>query len=167
MNDIAVIQVIGKKKQSGFAIVDADLFPFLNSFKWNWGTDGYVQGWTRQDSNGVRRHVIMHKLVNQTPPGRRTDHKNHLLFDNRRSTLRTATGQQNKANSRKPRMPGLTSRFKGVSWRPDTNNWKAHIGFNGRNVSIGYYHTEVEAAHAYNQAAIQYFGEFACLNSIT
>lgn len=166
MNDIAFIQVVGKLKPSGYAVVDADMFPRLNVFRWNWGTGGYAQGWTRQDSNGTRRHLIMHKLVNQTPSGMKTDHRNGFRFDNRRINLRTATHQQSNFNRRKPAIDGLASVFKGVSRRPHQGSWTAKIGVDRKLKYIGDYPSEREAAAAYNRAAIHYFGEFANLNPV-
>lgn len=45
-------------------------------------------------------------------------------------------------------------------------NWRARIKINRKSKHIGWFATEAEAVRAYNEAAQQYFGEFACLNEI-
>jgi hypothetical protein len=42
----------------------------------------------------------------------------------------------------------------------------ARIGLNGKIIHIGYFTSEVEAAKAYNEKAIEYYGEFANLNKV-
>lgn len=51
-----------------------------------------------------------------------------------------------------------TSGFNGVSWKEKNKKWQASI--------IGIFEDKLEAARAYNKAALKYFGEFANLNAI-
>ena len=105
----------------------------------------------------------MHQVVNATPVGMITDHIDHDGLNNDCQNLRTVTRAQNSFNSLKKRL--ATSRFKGV-YRNQRGTWHATIGVNGKTLSLGYFEIEVDAAKAYNLAAIRYFGEYAVLNNI-
>jgi len=56
-----------------------------------------------------------------------------------------------------------TSLFKGAQLQ---KKWRAYIAVNGKIFHLGCFQNEIDAAKAYNQAAIKYFGGFACLNSV-
>lgn len=91
------------------------------------------------------------------------DHINGCPSDNRIENLREATRAQNGANMR---VRGGSSRFKGVTWHKPTKKWRAYTRVHGKRTSLGYFTSELEAAKAYNEAAVRYFGEFAKLNKI-
>lgn len=112
--------------------------------------------------NGKSRtvKVYMHKQITGYA---KTDHKNRNGLDNRRENLRSATQTQNNANI--PKRKGLhSSRFKGVSWSPARSKWEAKTSVNGKTIHLGRYISEIDAAKAYDRAAVEYFGEFALLN---
>jgi hypothetical protein len=63
-----------------------------------------------------------------------------------------------------PKRPGKTSRFIGVSWYKTAAKWQAYIGAgalqsNGRrkNMFLGLFEDESEAAKAYDHAAVEHF----------
>lgn len=108
--------------------------------------------------DGARgKTVRLHNFLTGWPL---TDHINGNSLDNRRVNLRPATKSQNGAN----RVIGVNnaSGFKGVHL--DRNRWRAVVRLDGRLVSLGYHPTAEDAARAYDAAALEHFGEFACVN---
>ena len=108
---------------------------------------------------------LMHRTILDPPSGLEVDHINLDGLDNRRENLRVASRQQNSRNTR-PRTNAV-SRFKGVSrnlrgGRP----WRGRIVVDRREIGLGYFTTEAEAALAYNEAATRLFGEYALLNEV-
>ena len=55
-----------------------------------------------------------------------------------------------------------TSQYKGVAKRK--SRWRARLRFKGKDINLGQFATEVEAAKAYDAAARQYLEQFALLN---
>jgi hypothetical protein len=49
-----------------------------------------------------------------------------------------------------------TSKYRGVSWSKKLNKWKSEIYLNGKNVHLGLFNSEIEAANTYNNKIIEY-----------
>lgn len=92
------------------------------------------------------------------------DHIDRDKLNNTRENLRFATHSQNNQNKQKRK--NSTSKFIGVSFRRDKNLWRARICIDKINISLGYFKIEAEAARAYNNKAIQLYGEKAKLNPL-
>lgn len=167
MNDIGIIVLRGKR--GGFSLVDAEDFQRLNAFKWRLGFRGYVIS-TKVDPENPKywTTLLLHRTVLNLPTLRgyedMVDHRNTLRIDNRKQNLRPCVRRQNGAN-RGPSKNG-TSGFKGVTFNKKGQRWAAQLGDLGRRYHLGFYDTPVEAALAYNAAALQHFGEFAKLNNV-
>ncbi len=94
--------------------------------------------------------------------GEKVDHINGNTLDCRRDNLRLATHQQNIRNSKLS--TSNKTGYKGV-W---INRGKivASITVNYKHVVLGSFDTLLDAAIAYNYAAVENFGDFARLNPI-
>ncbi len=129
---------------------------FLNQF--TWGLDRY--GYARR-ANSFSESQLARVIVNP-PPSLLVDHKNGDVLDNRRSNLRVCTKIQNGQNRKLGK--NNTTGFKGVSRH--RKNFKASIKLAGKAIHLGTFNNPLEAARAYNDAALRCFGEFARVNPI-
>lgn len=161
--------------QGKVTIVDDDLFEEVNKFKWHINTTHdknhnifYACRWFGwwQKRKLVLMHLYIYYLKTGSYPekGLELDHVNHDGLDNRFSNLRLATGTQNQANKRILKNNNMTSKYKGVSRYHSNNNWQAQIQVSGKKIHLGYFDSELEAAHAHDTAARLYSKEFAYTN---
>jgi hypothetical protein len=112
--------------------------------------------------DGQKHNWGMHAVIMGTRGNKIVvDHIDGNGLNNQRSNLRRATQTQNHGNSRK-RSDALHSSFRGVT--KNGKYWRAIIRANNVRRNIGYFPTAEAAARAYDQAAIELFGEFANLN---
>ena len=117
----------------------------------------------------IRKKKLIHRLVLEAflpiEEKMEVDHINHIKTDNRLENLRWATRSENKRNTNK--MVNCSSQYIGVSWCKSRNNWEVRCKFDNKNINVGRFNTELEAAKAYNNFIIENnLQEFAILNSI-
>jgi hypothetical protein len=114
-----------------------------------------------------RTHRIVYFLQTKQDPGLyQVDHVNGTGDP---LELRLATPGENLANSKKTQCYGgkkCSSIYKGVGWNKKDFKWHAKIMFQGKKIFLGCFVNEIEAAKAYNKAALEYFGEFARINQL-
>lgn len=112
---------------------------------------------------GVDLRIPLSRFVLKLKTGdkRQADHINHDVLNNTRNNLRVATCQQNNINKKKKK--GGKSKFKGVELRPN-QRWRSMIVLDGKKIYLGIFQNEIDAAKAYDLAAHNLFGEYACLN---
>lgn len=148
-------------------LVDDDKYEELNRSSWYITKNGYIARsvWT----DGRNQTEYMHRRILGVPKGVDAEHKDRNRANNQMSNLRPSTRSQNMANVRKIKKLSARSKYKGVSYldRPNLKKkWLSYIRLDYKMYYNGYYETEEEAAHVYNQFAEQIFGEFAALNDI-
>lgn len=146
-----------------YTLVDETDYEYLN--QWNWyarSGDGCV--YASRSNSKAKIAINMHVVLLPAPDGKEPDHIDGDSLNNRRNNLRLVTHQENMWN-RKP-VTGSSSKFKGVSWQTATQYWKAYIKINEKQVHLGCFWDEVDAAIAYNKAAKALHGEFAKLNKV-
>lgn len=151
-----------------FALVDDEDFEKVNQFKWCAGVKNNVVYAMRRIriSTGRWSTQKLHRFIlGITDPKIQIDHRDHDGLNNQRENLRVCTNRQNQQNVRKLTAWATTSQFKGVCQRRRDNKWRSRIEVNGKREHLGYFNSEVEAAIAYDRAALQHFGEFAHTNS--
>jgi hypothetical protein len=144
-----------------FAIVDAADYEWLSKHKWfangNERTGFYAARWLPN-----HKMLLMHRAIMDPPKGMIVDHINGNPLNDRRSNLRICSRKQNARNTRGVR--GTSSRFKGVHFHQWSGKWIASICYNGKQIYLGSFDNEIEAAKAYDRKAHELFGEFARLN---
>jgi hypothetical protein len=148
--------LIPLKNSKGITKVSPEDVELAQSYNWH-SSRGYAITVTN------KKTYYLHRLILNPPDSLFTDHINGDRLDNRRSNLRIATASQNRQNAA-GKSSGRRSRYKGVMWYERKDKWFAQITVNGRIRHIAYYHSEENAARAYDNAALFYFGQFARTN---
>lgn len=150
--------------QSKVALVDDRDFEWLSQWKWHahCGPSGkwYALRWDGPKGRRVLRR--MHREIAAICGMREVDHKDLDGLNNQRHNLRPCSHSQNAANRAAYKIN--TSGFKGVFWHPKNRTWFAQIRVNKRAKYLGCFEDKVQAAKAYDNAALKYFGNFARLN---
>jgi hypothetical protein len=156
-------------------VVDDDDYASVSAFKWyarraRKDLDLWYAERRPYIGNGHSLTVSMHRFIMDAQPDVEVDHRNGDGLDNQRHNLRVATVQQNMRN-RTRKSASHTCRFKGVTWCKGMRQWQAQIRVGdvrqdgrARNMYLGCFHSDIDAARAYDVAAIKHFGDFAATN---
>lgn len=146
--------------QGKYALIDAEDYERVSQHQWHLHSKGkYAASKLGRKGNDV----LLHRFVlGITDPNTQVDHRDLDGLNCRKANLRIATHQQNQRNRAK--YSRNTTGYKGVFRNPNTSKWRAMITVNGKCVHLGYFVDIIDAAKAYDTAALEYFGEFARLN---
>jgi hypothetical protein len=137
-------------------IVDDEDYAHLVLIPWRYNNNGYaITAKTAQPK--AMHHYILH-----IPPNMVADHINRDRLDNRKINLRICTKLENSKNRSK--RFNSKSDFRGVSYNNRDKNWAAKIWVDGKNLHLGTFSNDIDAAKAYDEAAAFYYKQFANLN---
>lgn len=150
--------------QGQFAMVDDEDYEALSVFNWHAvkaKRTYYASRYIR--SNGKDSNIYMHRellgIVGSPLIG---DHIDHNGLNNQRKNIRSGDVFLNMRNTSS--RIGSSSKFVGVCWHKKDRKWQAAITTNGRQIHIGQFDSEYEAALARDVVAKRIQGEAANLN---
>ena len=83
------------------------------------------------------------------------DHRDGDKQNNCIENLRELTGQEN-SRAYRNKKAGSSSKYRGVSWHKRDKRWISQIMVYGKSVTLGYFHSEIDAAKEYDKAAIRF-----------
>jgi hypothetical protein len=147
-----------------FALVDDDDFERVSQYRWSLLPVKDRRTFYAMCKEGAGRGLYMHRFIVGAPPELHVDHIDGLGLNNVRENLRLCPPHKNPWNQRLR----LTNKsgFKGVSWNTRIGRWVAQIGANGKRYPLGCFDLPEDAARAYDDKAIELFGEFARTNAM-
>lgn len=116
--------------------------------------------WIKGSRGKVKTFSMASEIMNDS--GGMYDHQDRNPFNNQKSNLCKTTYQKNLRNRNKRK--NSSSKYFGVSFFKRDRTWQAAITINYKVIHIGRYSAELEAAVAYNKAAINLVQGFINLN---
>lgn len=114
-------------------------------------------------SNWYARNVglgYLHRLITKAEPGWVVDHKNRNSLDCRRHNLKICGFAENAQNAD---YELSKTGYRGV-YRRGNGKFYAQLRLDGERCYLGTYITPLEAAAAYDEAALKFYGPFAWTN---
>jgi hypothetical protein len=160
-------ELIIESKTHGRKIVlldDEDYDRVIQCGKWSciYSNRSHTFYATRHAKTTNRRLIYMHVFIMKSEPskGEQIDHWDGNGLNNQRKNLRITDNKHNQMNRKTNK--NSTTGYKGVVILDDCKNkYRASIRIDQKFHTIGYYFTAIEAALAYDEASIKYFGEYA------
>jgi len=125
-----------------------------------WGQRG---GYVRRTEyvDGEKQNNLMHREILEVEDDLFVDHINWDRSDNRRENIRICSRSNNMMN----RNVWGGNKFKGVDYHKTDRAYRARITSNGKMRLVGSFASAIDAAKAYDSAAIDAHGEFAVTNA--
>jgi hypothetical protein len=138
-----------------FDYVDGDLF-------WKPSKAGTIDGGGYIQTGIKGKYFKNHRLIFMMHHGYVPEFIDHIdgnRLNNRIENLRPATRSENQYNKKVKRE--TVSGVKGVTWRSDSNKWRAKITVDTKEIVIGNYKTKEEAKDAIEKARALLHKQFA------
>ena len=140
--------------------IDCEDYALVAQYRWTMNAAGYFVASLGRKSN----HIFLHRLIMNPPDGLYVDHIDGDKSNCQRSNMRLCSYTENNRNV------GLQQNnqcgYKGVYWASDRGKWRAEITVDRKHIHIGSFDSPIDAAEAYDEAAILYFGEYAKTNKM-
>lgn len=155
--------------QDKYAFVDEEDYDLVKNYAWTASSSRNVRYYARAFIKSEDREkktislFLQHLIMGIPPTGKRLFFKDGDPLNCQKSNLEFVTyGQASHSHSQKNRnCKNAKDNFRGV-----TVSYIARIGYNNKSIVLGTFDSELKAALAYNQKAIELFGEKAVLNLI-
>ena len=122
-------------------------------------SDGYFHG--KVCLRQIKAHRVIWCIQNGKWPVGEIDHIDGNKANNKIENLRDVTKSQNQRN--RGSVKGSLSIYCGVTKKSEAK-WCAKISVNKKQIHIGYFDTEEDAARAYDEHALMYHGPYAKTN---
>lgn len=142
--------------------IDTEDLHIVSEFHW------YLNGLTRWPEVRTKKNGKVYSLsrfILSPEATQIVDHINGNRLDNRKSNLRITDRFGNARNKRMQK--NNKTGYKGVT-KTKKGKYIAQIELSiegkRKGINLGYFNSKEEAARTYDKAAMEYFGEFACLN---
>lgn len=134
--------------------------------------------WCKSSSNGEKKYAracingkitFMHRYIMLDDLNDRykcIDHKDGNGLNNTRENLRICSFSENIRNSKRKKTKNFDLLYKGISRSKNSaaNNFCAALTVDKKQIYLGSFKTQEEAARAYDEAARKHHGEFAKCN---
>lgn len=158
------IPLHSRKYHDLFAVIDEEDADLVRHHRWCPKTGrNTIYAHTAITRDGVRTSITLHRFLIDAKPGEIVDHINHDGLDNRRSNIRVCTLDQNGANRRGAAKSNQCG-YIGVYFHTRFNRYCASVSRKGKTIHVGYFDNALDAAHARDRVALEFYGEFATLN---
>lgn len=149
--DVARIQVAN----GSVTIIDARFADVVGEWSWHDNGAGYAA-----NGGGTRPRLYLHRFVlwlaGMDCGELQVDHINNNRLDNRLLNLRIVTRSQNQCN--RPLPEG--KKYRGVRWEKGRGKYHATIVRHRKTTHLGRFDNEIDAAKAYDRAAIAHGGVY-------